>query len=290
MIELSQIPIVRQRHPGLSPEMPYEVLVEYRRDPMPSFEGDMHYALQFCVIMHGGMELLFDGFSRRFEPGEICWTMFWEPHGYRFTARRNLAVTVNIDVDFLGNCDPFGECNWLLPFVMRPERRYCPTTPGEREFCRAHAAQLLKTWRRRGTNWKVEGWLLVHQLILMAVNGLAGENAGDRPEIAENFSRIKAAVNLVRSTDGRAPSLDEAAGACALSPSRFSEIFRHSLGVSYGKFALRARLAAAAKELKSGNEVIEEVAEKWGFFDGSHFCHAFKKLYGCSPRQYQASR
>ncbi|HWQ08579.1 MAG TPA: helix-turn-helix domain-containing protein [Holophaga sp.] len=32
---------------------------------------------------------------------------------------------------------------------------------------------------------------------------------------------------------------------------------------------------------------ITEIAFKWGFNDSAHFCHAFKKLFGASPREYQ---
>ncbi|MFA7230623.1 MAG: AraC family transcriptional regulator [Victivallaceae bacterium] len=285
MEDLRKIPIVRQQHPDISPLVPFDVIREYRYQPMKRFEADMHYALQFCIMLHGSAEVVFDGFQREYQAGEMWWTMFWEPHAYRFSSRRNFAVTVNIDLDQLGNCDPFGECNWLLPFVLMPSERYCPPDAVSRENIWNAGRKLFKLWHKRESNWKLECWLLIHQLILTACKNKSGQNSS--LELTGGFKKIKKAVDLVKSAVGRQPSLTEAAMACGLSPSRFSEVFRQNTGVSFGKFAARARLSFAANDLKSGTLAIEEVAEKWAFFDNSHFCHAFKELYGCTPIQFQ---
>lgn len=58
------------------------------------------------------------------------------------------------------------------------------------------------------------------------------------------------------------------------------------MGVSYGKFAIRVRMSNAAKDLLAGKLSLDEVAQKWGFFDSAHFCHAFKKFYRVSPGQF----
>jgi AraC-like DNA-binding protein len=287
MEDLKKIPIVRQQHPDISPVVPFDVIREYHYQPMKNFEADMHYALQFCIVLHGSVEVVFEGFQREYKAGEMWWVMFWEPHAYRFSGTRNFAVTVNIDLDHIGNCDPFGECNWLLPFVLTPSERYCPDDPPARESIRNIGKKLLKLWLRRDTGWKLESWLIIHQLILNANRHTVQSTQNGSLELTGGFKRIKKAVDLVKGSSGRPPSLTEAAAACSLSPSRFSDVFRKNTGVSFGKFATRARLSFAANDLKSGTMAIEEVAEKWSFFDNSHFCHAFKELYGCTPGQYQ---
>lgn len=288
MEDLKKIPIVRQRHPDISPLAPFDVVWEYRAQPMKKFEADMHYALQFCIILRGGMEMAFEGFQREYQAGEMWWTMFWEPHAFRFSRRRNFAVMINIDLDHLGNCDPFGECNWLLPFVLTPAARYHPASPEMLAEARSAGRKLFKLWVKREPYWKLESWLLIHQLILRAVKNITqNQQDGTLLEFADGFKRIQKAIALVKGSVGRPPALADAASACGLSPSRFSEVFRKSAGVSFGKFAARARLFFAANDLKRGALAIEEVAEKWAFFDNSHFCHAFKELYGCTPVQYR---
>lgn len=131
---------------------------------------------------------------------------------------------------------------------------------------------------------------MIHELLLTAIDHMAGEEiAIPQIESAERFRKIKPAVNLVKNSIGRPPELEEAAASCSLGVSRFSELFRQTFGLSFGKFAARSRLAAAARDLKSGRMDIEEVAVKWGFYDNSHFHRAFQELYGCTPKQYQRS-
>ena len=111
-------------------------------------------------------------------------------------------------------------------------------------------------------------------------------DTGKTREALNSFTRIRYALNKVWSSETRPPSLSEAARMCSLSPSRFSELFRRTMGVSYGKFALRVRMSNAAKDLLSGRFSLDEIAQKWGFFDSAHFCHSFKSFYRVSPRQF----
>jgi len=149
------------------------------------------------------------------------------------------------------------------------------------------ARRLFHVCCRKPLNWQPEAWLSIHQLILRAISSMGKRGDIDCSlNFRSGFWRIKPAVNLVRTAESRPPNLGDAARACSLSPSRFSEIFRRSMGVSYGQFTNKVRIANAAKDLVSGNKTIEEVAVKWGFFDSSHFCHAFRKFYKRSPRQF----
>ncbi|OGV48416.1 MAG: hypothetical protein A2X49_06960 [Lentisphaerae bacterium GWF2_52_8] len=286
MPDLTTIQIERQKHPGISALNPFDIGWEYEFMPNAGFRGDMHYALQIGIVIHGKAEIIFDSFSRVYTPGEIWWTMCWEPHAYRLLGRRNFILVINIDIDNLGNCGPFPDCHWLTPFTAPPDKRFCPSSGEERKTVKSLAQTLFHLCWDKPLNWHPDAWLRIHQFILHAI---AEMNRGSAPEILQNasgFSRIKAALNMVQETDARPPSLADAAKACSLSASRFSELFRRNMGVSFGKFAARVRMAHAAKDLLAGTKTIEEIAAKWGFFDSCHFCNSFKKFYKHSPRQF----
>ncbi len=290
MVEIGKIPIEKQGHPGITPECPFEIVHEYKYNPSKDFLGDMHYALQLCIIIDGGMDVAFDHFERHYSAGQAFWTMFWEPHAYRFSDRRNFAIAINIDLDYLGQCGSFSECNWLQPFVVQPDKRFCPETDIDKQFFKTAGLMMYRTWRDHPLNWKHHIWLKLHQLILTAIDRLSSAPNAEEAisnESSDDFMKIKAAVDAVRKGTGRPPSLNEAAAICSLSQSRFSHIFTGVFGMSYGKFASRSRLASAAMDLSYNRLTIDEVAAKWGFFDNSHFTNSFRKLYGCAPRQYR---
>lgn len=288
MPELNKIKLERQTHPDISILSPFDIAVEYSENGTQDFKGDSHYALQICIVLSGEAELMLEDFSRTYIRGELWWNMCWEPHAYKLTGKKNLILAVNIDVEQLGSCSPFGGCNWLTPFVSKPNMRYCPSDAGGREFILDIGGRLYELYRNREQNWRISSWLLIHQLLIHAINRMdsTGIESKLEKESINSFSRIRQALNRVWASEARPPSLSEAAKSCSLSTSRFSELFRRTIGISYGKFATRVRMSNAAKDLMTGRFTLEEIALKWGFFDSAHFCHSFKKLYRISPSQF----
>ena len=291
MADLSRIKVEKQTHPDLSILSPFDIASEYSRLPSDEFRGDSHYALQVCIVLHGAAELVFEDYTRIYRSGELWWNMCWEPHAYRFIGKRTFVVAVNLDVEQLGACSPFGGCNWLVPFIAESRLRFCPVSKKDRSFVLETGKTLFHLSRKKENNWKIRSWLMIHDLLLLAIRRM--EQSAQQPDDMEkrreslnSFSRIRYALNKVWSSETRPPSLSEAARMCSLSPSRFSELFRRTMGVSYGRFALRVRMSNAARDLLSGRFALDEIAQKWGFFDSAHFCHSFKNFYRVSPRQF----
>jgi AraC-like DNA-binding protein len=286
---LKNIKTEKVKHPGLKPDQPFTIETEYRESPMEDFYGDMHYALQMGIVLQGSMEVMFQDYTGTYGPGEVSWTMLWEPHAFRFTGNRNLAIAVNIDFDYLGNLDPFDSCGWILPFTVKPSTRYRPYREEDKMFFLNSGRRLYKLWRERPSpSWKIKSWMIIHDLVAEAADSIALKGHGmGKSGFPEKFKRIKPAIEVVRGKTGRPPRLDEAAAMCGLSASRFSFLFKDVLGISFGKFSARARLAASAADLKKGEMSIKEIADKWGFVDHSHYLNSFKKLYGYTPSVYR---
>ena len=284
---LSQVPMTAQEHPSLTAHQPFQLLWEYGKGPEKTFHGDVHYALQISVVLHGQVEVAYEEWSRVFVQGELWWTICWEPHAYRQLAPRNLILTINVSLDDLGQLGPLGGgADWLRPFAVAPANRYCPQTPGERERLLRWCQQLARWYRRQPPYWATRCWLAIHDLILEA-SGRLPQSIGDTPAtgIQSRLERLQPALALVREQP-IPPSLSEAASACNLSVSRFSELFRSTLGRSYGHFALRARLDQCAADLRSGQFVLKEIARRHGFCDAASLCNAFRRVFKCTPTNF----
>ena len=107
---------------------------------------------------------------------------------------------------------------------------------------------------------------------------------------ATDLERIMPAFDLVRTSPERRVSRREAAEACALSTAQFGVVFRRAMGVSFGHYALRARLARAAYLLLQTDLSVEQIADRCGFVDGSHLARIFHERYGAKPADYRAQR
>ena len=283
------IKLESQDHPSLTLASPFNILWEYGRGPEEKLTGDVHYALQISIVMEGASEAVFGDWSRIFRKGELWWTMCWEPHAYRLLDARNFVMSININIDNLGNCGPCSNADWLAPFTVDPSRRYCPGSDAERREIVLLSRKLLRLYNRKSPNWQTHCWLMIHELILRASEHVAGFASQENSGFNAGMNRIQKAVSLVR-TSSVPPSLVDAAQACSLSVSRFSCLFHSTMGVSYGQFALRVRLTNAANDVRTGIYTLNEIAERHGFCDASSFCHAFRKVYRCTPNEFKARK
>ena len=274
-----------QEHPGLSPESPFDILWEYGRGPQKDMQGDVHYALQISIVMQGRVEVTIGDDTRIFQQGDLWWTMCWEPHAYRLLDSRNFVMSVNINIDDIGNCGSCSDADWLAPFTVAPGSRYCPDNEADRAEMIRLSNQLFHTYNRKKQNWQTHCWLQIHELILHASERIPQDAVSGMPDHSA-MNRIRKAVTMVRQSM-IPPTLEAAAQACSLSVSRFSYLFHNAMGVSYGQFALRVRLTNAAYDVKRGIYTLNEIAERHGFCDASSFCHAFRKVYRCTTHEFK---
>jgi AraC-like DNA-binding protein len=82
-------------------------------------------------------------------------------------------------------------------------------------------------------------------------------------------------------------SVRDLARLAALSQSQFERRFKKVLGVSPKEYLIRVRIRAACRRLEQTNWTIARVASECGFYDHSHFSHAFRRAMGVSPSAYR---
>ena len=72
-----------------------------------------------------------------------------------------------------------------------------------------------------------------------------------------------------------------------LSVSQLNRKLNALIGRPAGQLIRELRLHLAARLLAHNTGTISEVAQQAGFSDQAHFCRSFKKLFRCTPSQYQ---
>lgn len=97
---------------------------------------------------------------------------------------------------------------------------------------------------------------------------------------------VRRCVNWIEDHLSDNITLSDAAKWCGVSYDYLSRLIKQDCGCSFSELVHKSRCQVAVYYLQYGME-IWEIAEKCGYKSSSQFCHAFHKLYGMSPGNWQ---
>ena len=97
---------------------------------------------------------------------------------------------------------------------------------------------------------------------------------------------INRSLEFIHQNYYRKLTLAEVCAAVAMSKSRFSEAFRHEVGMPFSQYLSRYRVDRARELINGAALTLSEIALRVGFFDQSHFTKTFKRFTGSSPSRY----
>lgn len=123
------------------------------------------------------------------------------------------------------------------------------------------------------------------------------DKAAERQEnniIPEHVDKETAAVvNVIiyiNSNYRTIKSIDEIAQACFISKSYLCHIFKKEYDMTVMEYLKRVRIRHACEFLATSDKTFTLIATKLGFADISHFTKNFKKIMGCTPREYRDAK
>jgi AraC-like DNA-binding protein len=123
-----------------------------------------------------------------------------------------------------------------------------------------------------------------------AFNELAGSVPALAPPQSEDYRRLVAAVDLMRTRPAETHTVSRLAKVVGMSRSNFAEAFRVSLGRSPMEFLRALRLDHAADLLRTSDLPIKLVGARAGYGSRTSFAHAFRRAFGLSPMDFRAAR
>lgn len=106
---------------------------------------------------------------------------------------------------------------------------------------------------------------------------------------SSNNPFIRKAVQYMRNNYSNNIGTIDIAGHVRLSRSYLSDLYSKEVGESLIESLTKIRIEEACKQLKSGGIRIYEIAGNVGFSDGKTFARTFKRIVGCSPKEYNGS-
>jgi AraC family transcriptional regulator len=106
----------------------------------------------------------------------------------------------------------------------------------------------------------------------------------------ELYRRLLRGKDYLDSFFGRDLRLDRVASEACLSPYHFHRLFREVFGETPNQYLQRRRLANARELLGSTERTVTEICLEVGFESMTSFSALFRRVYGCSPREFRSSQ
>jgi AraC-like DNA-binding protein len=105
----------------------------------------------------------------------------------------------------------------------------------------------------------------------------------------ELYRRLLRGKDYLDSFFGEETRLEKVASVACLSPCHFHRLFREVFGETPNQYLQRRRLTNAQQLLRSTDRTVTEICLEVGFESMTSFSALFRKIYGCSPREYRSS-
>ncbi len=260
-------------------------------DPPTPFDIHMHPEVEIGLVFEGIEEVHFSEYVHTCRRGDVWLCAPWEPHAWQVQAPNTTNLVLIFPPDFIGE-ELVGPVPWLTIFSLPPQLRprvRCEKTRQRvleaAETIRLEITERAPFWER---SVRLEALRIMNELVRID-DGTAA--IADRPNARlASMSQLMPAFALVHSLPWRRVSAKEAASACGLSISRFHYLFARVVGMGFGQFGIRARLAFAANLLVKSDKTLSDIASESGFVDHSHLHRVFVKQYGCTPTEFRSRR
>ncbi len=259
---------------------------------LPAFPYRWHFHPEYeLTLISSGRGQRFVGNSiERFEPGDLVLLGPHLPHTWESTAdpaERSRAVVIQFTTQPLGGTDfdqpEFADIRRLLAAAVRGLVFDHSTDPITRPLIESGATlpplgRLLRLLE------------VLQQLARSGGGRPLADTAFCRQPRTRDADRIDRICRHVLKHLATPPGLTEAATLTGMSPAGFSRFFRRMTGRTFTGWTHEVQIAQACQLLARTGQSVTTIAGQAGFDNLSHFNRIFKRLRGCTPRQFRQQR
>jgi AraC-like DNA-binding protein len=133
---------------------------------------------------------------------------------------------------------------------------------------------------------------LAHMMLVQALRAHLAEGlrGGVGWLFALSDQQIGPAINAMHGDPAHPWTLQELAERVGMSRSGFAQKFKETVGATPIDYLTRWRMLLAGDRLTNSGDSISVISQSLGYESESAFSTAFKRVMGCSPRQYSRGR
>lgn len=238
----------------------YSKLFTYRES------GRLDY--QLIYVKYGTLTIHEKNQKHKLTAGDVCLFRPTEPQIYSIDGEN----TTHYWILFTGTA-----VKKMLEFFK--ERAYhIGAFPEFEHFCRSLWSDFQA--EQESSELLLDGALIT---IIARIAQFANQNEKSNTEL----SKLRPAIEIMKSECHIQRSNDELASLCGLSKFYFIKLFKKNIGLAPHEYYTKLIMDKSSNLLLNTNSNINEIAKLCGFEDALYFGKKFKKYMGMSPRAYR---
>ncbi|CAM3749991.1 AraC family transcriptional regulator [Cohnella lubricantis] len=249
-----------------------------------------HEEVELLLILKGELTAFCKEEQLQLRKGDIAVFGSSEPHTTLQTRSSSVSYIV-LQINLRNYWDP-STLNSMQHFseVLRPlsSLNYIYR---ENKDARLQTAALIREIYREMNDAKIGYELAVSSRIKSILLLLLRHDVRSRLQYNHNdrlAERLQPAIDYVEAHLSDKLSVTEVSGLVNMSYTHFIKMFKRSIGMSFTDFVVYRRIKKAEQQLLVNDEAsISEIAEAAGFSNLGHFYEMFRRLNGCSPKQFR---
>ncbi|MDF2922363.1 MAG: AraC family transcriptional regulator [Paenibacillaceae bacterium] len=247
-----------------------------------------HANSEWIMVRKGEVQVDFDATTLSLSQGQVALIALSQPHRIRLLAPGTCYVSLRFDLP------AFLESNSAayLPHFER-DSRACDSINtlfiDHPEACREAAVYMEEICREisaQSACYELAVSMHIKQMLLLLIRNQA---PGQMTEYCGSMERlrIKPVLDYIEAHLDDRISVEEVCGLVHMSYNYFIKFFKKETGQTFLQYVHNQKIKRAAHLLLTSNISVSEVCGRISIENMAHFYKLFKRINGCSPKQFQ---
>lgn len=147
--------------------------------------------------------------------------------------------------------------------------------------------EIYKTYESKPDGWLLRFNSLLYDIIYILLRFYSKRDCGSSIKSSEHMRCIMQICDYIKEYHREPLSISEIANLFHYSNDYISRLFKKHMSCTIVEYIYAVRLNCVAKDIRSTNDSVSEIFERHGCTNYGVALREFKKLWGCSPREFR---
>ncbi|MFW6265118.1 MAG: AraC family transcriptional regulator [Bacillota bacterium] len=278
-----------QEKGALSPEFPFDIFID---ETAMSFPPHWHENIEMIYVKSGRCKVGLKDQQYDLKKGDILLIGSGDIHSFlpRFGDSRKVFIQFGLSFfNDLSNLTNDGR--FITPLLSRSHKIEANKADIIYKKLEEQVLIMLDEFKKKDQAYKLVLQARLYDIAAILLRNLPVQEYSlkEKNKQQEQLRRLHPLFDYVENNYEKDISLEKAAEIANYSLYHFSRFFKEATGITFGQYLEHFRIRKAEWRLVNEKSTITDIAYQVGFNSSKTFYRVFKKIKGCSPKEFKDS-